>query len=408
MCCASVPAGHSEVERRVGELVSKGIDWKLLLTLARRESLLPLLQAALRRRPDVPPLVLEELAAFMREHTARSLALTSELLRLLDLLAANGIRALPLKGPVVAVAAYGSVSLREFRDLDIYVHPTDALRAKRVLMDDAYDYFGLLTADQESVGLHRHRYHYPFVRRDGAVLVELHWALCEWFLPFSDGLQVLFDSLVPIRLGGTTVMGLAPEKLLQYLCVHGTKHLWGRLKMVADVAALIERHRSWNWDEVLSQARRYRLERPLVGGLSLARELLGADVPPGALSRLWSPRGIGMIHAVVGKRLTTGSKPLPAVLERLDFYLRMSSSPADKVRGGVRFFLEHTIFSWTDRPLPAPLAAAAYGLLRHARTRPTRSLALMGAAFVSLGYYLLLPALKRLRAAGRALRIWTT
>lgn len=401
LCCART-GDDSSVEDRIDTLISAGIDWRALVHIAQRQCVLPQLYLRLkRRRGDIPPAVLEGLAALVRRDTARSLFLTSELIRLLDLLAANGVTALPLKGPVVGVVAYGSASLRQFKDLDIYVHPTQVLRAKQVLIADAYDTAGLLGPAQETVGLHQHRYHHQFVQRDGDVLVELHWGICEWFLPFSDASDRLFEGLVPIRLAGRTVMSLAPEMLLQYLCVHGTKHLWSRLKLITDVAMLIQSRPDWNWQRVLSNARENHLERPLLLGLHLARDLLGADVPLTVLRGAWTPDRIQLAQADVTNRLWDASEREPGSLESFAFYLRLSSGLSDKARYCLRFAVHNTIFDWTVRPLPRVAARGADGLLRRARTPSTRALALIAVAFVSGCYYVLLPPVKRLRDAGR-------
>jgi hypothetical protein len=401
VCCAAVPGRDTGVNERIRQIVSAGIDWTRLIDHASRQCIFPLVYSALKRSSvDVPPADWNEICAVMRQYSASGVFLTSELFRLVELLAAEGITALPLKGSTVAVTAYGSVSMRQFRDIDLYVQPVDVLRAKRVLMTDAYDFRGLLNPAQEAIGLHTHRYHYQFRRRDGAATVELHWGLCEWFLPFSESLDRLFEGLVPIRLGRRTLMGLAPENLLQYLCLHGAKHSWSRLRLVADVAWLIHRRANWNWDQVVSLARANHLERVLVSGLFLASDLLGAEVPPAVIKDVWSPASVRRVKTDAWRRLTAPSRDEPGFLANLGFHLRLLSRVTDKARCCTRVFLENTVFGWAVRPLP-PRALPVYGLLAHARTPSTRALALLAVAFVARVYYLLLPVARGLRNLAR-------
>jgi hypothetical protein len=59
-------------------------------------------------------------------NAARNMKMTAELLRILDALKEAGIKAMPLKGPVLAQQLYGDVALRQFSDLDILVAREDA------------------------------------------------------------------------------------------------------------------------------------------------------------------------------------------------------------------------------------------------------------------------------------------
>jgi hypothetical protein len=47
--------------------------------------------------------------------------LTAELCRLISLFAAADIAAIPYKGPVLGLFAYGNIALRRFVDLDVIV-----------------------------------------------------------------------------------------------------------------------------------------------------------------------------------------------------------------------------------------------------------------------------------------------
>jgi Uncharacterised nucleotidyltransferase len=68
----------------------------------------------------------------------RNVFLAGTLLKLLRLLEAHGIAALPYKGPVLAALAYGNVAFRQFGDLDLLVRPQDADRAKALLWAQGY------------------------------------------------------------------------------------------------------------------------------------------------------------------------------------------------------------------------------------------------------------------------------
>ncbi|HEY3839236.1 MAG TPA: nucleotidyltransferase family protein, partial [Bryobacteraceae bacterium] len=59
------------------------------------------------------------------EGMRHNMTLTAELFRILGLFNKSGIEVIPFKGPTLAVAAYGDLSLRMFADLDILVSEQD-------------------------------------------------------------------------------------------------------------------------------------------------------------------------------------------------------------------------------------------------------------------------------------------
>jgi len=68
----------------------------------------------------------------------RSLTLTAALVDAVTALRGAGIGVTPFKGPALAVAAYGSIILRQFDNLDVLVHRADLPGAERVLTQYGY------------------------------------------------------------------------------------------------------------------------------------------------------------------------------------------------------------------------------------------------------------------------------
>lgn len=62
----------------------------------------------------------------------------SQLASVIDALAAEGIGALPFKGPVLALQAYGDPAMREYLDLDILVRREHVSRTLSILGDLGY------------------------------------------------------------------------------------------------------------------------------------------------------------------------------------------------------------------------------------------------------------------------------
>ena len=103
-CARSRPDAGS-----VRDLVSKGIDWQILLKLAAQHCVRPMLLQTLKSVcwDAVPQKIQLELTLFNKANVQKNLLFTGELLRLLDLFQQNGIPIATFKGPVLAHSVYG-------------------------------------------------------------------------------------------------------------------------------------------------------------------------------------------------------------------------------------------------------------------------------------------------------------
>src|SRR5437867_6232608 len=96
----------SERAERIGVLLQQDIDWAYLFLMARSHGMMPLLYWHLNATcPDaVPTASMDYLRDYFHENAQRNLYLTGELRRLLKLFEAQGISAIPYKGPVLAAS----------------------------------------------------------------------------------------------------------------------------------------------------------------------------------------------------------------------------------------------------------------------------------------------------------------
>jgi hypothetical protein len=113
ICCAGV---DPEKGPKLEALISKGVDWNLVIEQGQRHDILPLLYWSLKTHcPDkVPDPIMKELGEFFHANARKNLFAISELLRILVILVEQGIKAIPFKGPVLALILYGNPALRCF------------------------------------------------------------------------------------------------------------------------------------------------------------------------------------------------------------------------------------------------------------------------------------------------------
>jgi len=365
LCCAQSDA-EPAVRERIENLVQGEVDWTYLLQTAADHGVAPLLYRALTDTSSqaVPQDVLDQLQSRFRANGRRNLLLTGELLGLLRTLKAKGIPAVPYKGPILAVHAYGNLALREFGDLDVLIHKDNIPKAKDVMASLGYRQLEEFTGAQEEAYL-RSQCEYIFTN-DRGTIVELHWALVPRKITFSLDPEDLWTRLEAIDLGGATVPTFSPEDTLLILCVHGSKHRWKRLAWVCDVAETINAHPSVDWKRILAQAVELRGERMLFMGLFLANDLLGAPLPEYVLERVRADRVVRPLAERATADFFVQVEDPQGLLEGSSFralYLGMREGLPDKIWYCVHTAMSQSTEDWELVPLPRSMYPVYY-LLR--------------------------------------------
>jgi hypothetical protein len=297
--------------------------------MALRHGVMPLLYTSLAATcPEVVPrAALDCLRQHFHANVQRNLFLAATLLKLLRLLEAHGILAIPYKGPVLATVAYGQLAWRQFADLDLLVHPQDANRARALLFAHGYCW----RHGRPPTRFPRLLKVYELLSADGQVLVELHWALTSatFFLPLD--LAPLWTRLEAVYLLETPVRSLAPEDLLFILCIHGAKHHWSRLGWICDVAAVLRTSPQLHWGRCIAQASQCGGKRMLALGLYLAHDLLGAPLPEAVERWLQTETAIPWLAAQVYAALCAAAANPPDAWDHPAFYLRLRERRRDRL-----------------------------------------------------------------------------
>ena len=301
-------------------LVGLPLDWAKVLAEARRHGVTPLLHR--HAGFYAPDAVRAELGAYARHNVVHNLMLAAELLRVLAALRAAGVLAVPYKGPVLAVSAYGDLSLRSFQDLDIIVRPREFEQALSKLEVFGYE----LLESAES------RFHATLQHRETGVLLELHRDVVRRELfPTGLELEAMWDRLTEVELLGQKVPSFALEDTLLLLCLHGAKHEWQGLTWLCDLAEVLRAQPNIAWETVLYQAERARVTRVLLLGLKLAETVLDVVLPETVRREVESDRNLSALTTEIVSRFYEDK----GLLERatLPYHLRagMRSRFADKL-----------------------------------------------------------------------------
>ena len=262
-------------------LLAQPLDWRNLLQMADRHRILALFYSSLEREAClelIPTAVRGALVAAVQIRVARSMALNSELGRILRTFESLGIPAIPCKGPAVAVAAYGSISFRSFCDLDILVPESHLSLGNEALAALGYRPTIRFTAKQERTFI-QNECAIQFRDEARGFVVELHWRFCERNASVDLPVAAFWHRSTRIALPGFEASNLGTEDLLLYLCVHGAKHGWERIEWISCLAEVIRVNPFIDWSAIFQRAESLGIVRLVHLGLQLATSLLGAEVP---------------------------------------------------------------------------------------------------------------------------------
>jgi hypothetical protein len=380
VACARINVGPDAADQ-IKSLVGEGLDWEYLLEKAGWHGTLPLLYWSLNsvcpRR--IPGEILERIQRQFQNHVQRNLFYTRELVRLIHLLEAEGVSALPFKGPVLAASVYGNVSLRDFCDLDIIVLEKDVLKARDLLVSQGYTIQEEFADDEKAARLLSKKKDYRLKHKGSGVIVELHWRITGKSFSFPIDVESLWERLGRINVAGKQVLSIPSEDLLLILCVHGAKHCFARLEWVCDIAELVRARQDLDWTRTIEQARALGSERMLLLGLLLANDLLQAPLPREIRKRVEADPKVRLLGEQTRKLLLLASARMPSTHEGNSYRLRLRERRQDRLRLVLHYFSRYlrTSISPNGRdmalvPLPESLSFLYYVL------RPIRLTAKFG------------------------------
>ena len=354
-----------ETADRIRTRVAAGLNWDRLVALAQRHGLAPLLYAHLSQMGDAP--VPAETLAFLRDYAQKNTAfvvlLTGDLVRLLKVLEANGIRAVPYKGPATALKLYGNVARRQFADLDILVRQRDVWEASRVIEAEGFEPV-LPLPNTERARLLRHAYVRMFHRDSSRTLLELHWNIAEPYWAVRFDADAMWRRLEAMPLPGATAWVPCAEDLLLLLCVHGVRHGSDKLEGIGSIAALVRSTPDLDWEHVWRQSGAMHCQRILAFGLLLACGLFDVPLPPQAAAVTRSATLLAMARTTV-RDLVADEPPARTWRRQVSFQMRLKDSRADQARYCARILMSSPD-DWATLPLPRPLSFL-YPLVRAVR-----------------------------------------
>ncbi|MFZ6864657.1 nucleotidyltransferase family protein [Undibacterium sp. Ji67W] len=263
-CCRPVAL---EVDfQRQAELAKKNLDTNKVLELARRHKVASLLYGNLKthRVGTFDQVLIDELAALYKKNVHKAMKSFQALHQIAKSNADFQIYV--MKGLDVAVRAYHDIGVRDVGDIDLLV-ASEHMSAvySNLVLQGWHSKVSLVTRFFTSKILRNS--HCDLTLFQAAFpRLELHWRPTH--NPYEFPMACLSSQLTSGN-SSTGLYGFGNEDLLIYLCVHGSKHGWGRLKWLFDLPNVIEKL-NIEWDTLWQKADRLGVSLVVQQGLMLA------------------------------------------------------------------------------------------------------------------------------------------
>jgi hypothetical protein len=312
-------------------VLTRSIDWQIVLDLADAHGASPLLYQKLSHEKDlVPSSVLEMLRRRYQNNVHKSLFLARELARILDCAESVGIELVAYKGVVLAENYYNDMALREAGDIDLFIRKPDVAVMKNAICGLGYTPRNFFPQNFEHAYFES-GYECAFDSPAGQNLLELHWALQPHFYAVDYDMEEIFERSVRLTTAGRDVKTPSPEDLLLILSVHAAKHVWEKLIWLCDIAQILRRE-NLNWDVVLSLARASGILRILQITMLLAHRFMEIPIPVPVEATIRDQYAVRGLVEEIAASVIAGTLWEEKKISYFRLMMRLRERPADRLR----------------------------------------------------------------------------
>ncbi|MFN6571192.1 nucleotidyltransferase family protein [Dendronalium sp. ChiSLP03b] len=343
LCCTRTFIDE-ENSKKIKILLKEDIDWKYLLEIAYWHRVLPLLFLTLNNTCSqfVPTDVLIYLQRYYFANAQRSLFKSSKLVKILNIFEENAIPVIPFKGPVLAATTYGDIARRTFGDLDLLVHRKDFLKTKEILMAQGFEpyadssekeaaYLKSLTVQEQNAYL---RSHWELHLNDSKeqITLDVHQGILSKQFSATYNTEWIWKDTKVIAFADKQILSFSAENLIIILCSQGGKDCWRSLNRICDLSEAIRTYPQVNWEKLWQRTTKLRMRRMLLLGLSLAHELLDAEVPETIIQKIADEPVVKSLYSQIIMQFyypTADSLPNSQLKIAL-FHLKLIEHPWDK------------------------------------------------------------------------------
>lgn len=335
-------------------ILQKPIRWKLLLDLAERHGVLPLLSQALFRVADqIPAEEAPVLKARYQANLHKALFLSRELIRIVERLSSEDIEVLPYKGLALAETIYGDIALRQSGDIDLLIRANDLHKVREAVGDLGFTPHTELS-DIEVAAYLKSGYECAFDGTAGRNLLEVQWAIQPRFYAVDFDMDGIFQRAVSKSVAGRKMRTPSTEDLYIILALHAAKHVWGRLIWLCDLAR-IGAYATLNWRWIGTQASELGIVRIVRTTLWLVQRVFGIPIPSPAEESIPRDDRAREFAEQIEAQIANETEYDVESLGYFQLMLRLRERAADRIRFASRLLFTPGPGEWAVVKLPKSL-----------------------------------------------------
>jgi hypothetical protein len=271
-CCKLFP-DFALIEEKISQIK----NWDDFISLSYSHGVFPLVYKIIKKYDEKIPL---DKLSFMKQTymdlVKTNMLMTSELIKVSNLLEENGIKSIAFKGPTLSQMAYGDVISRQYVDLDVLVDESLLKDAQKILEVNNYlPRYDLEEYQKENLKDVVHDI--SMINKLNGINIELHWTLSsgEFFIDLEK-LEYMSDTK-KYNLLNHDINIFTNEKLFIYLCVHGYKHLWERIEWLVDIYYLISKE-NIDLEKVVEISKSVNADRIVLSTLIICQKMFDLKI----------------------------------------------------------------------------------------------------------------------------------
>lgn len=311
----------------------KNVDWEWIIDAARFHSVESHVYDFLAQidHAHVPEAVRAFMVRRRRGIVLRNLQLARELVRGVNALETASIPVIPIKGPLLGQLAYEDLAVRQALDLDLLVREEHFWHAKQLLHQMGYQSLRSLTVPEQREFVEWHA-SYELIHPGQNIVVELHHDLLPANASDHVSAEQAWARHTHIPLMGVDMRSLDLNDLVIYLCAHGTRHEWTKLKWLCDVAGLVHRQPDIAWPVVCRRAETTGSMRSLTLAFWLIKQHFDMKAPQTVHAHMHKDALLPTLGAVVlNHEIHSHSEPSKSSWQTFWFHFRSRERWRDRI-----------------------------------------------------------------------------
>jgi pterin-4a-carbinolamine dehydratase len=219
--------------------ISQELNWKYFIKLVIRHRIIEQVYLRIKDNQFVPEHIRQQFSSMCQKQRMNLLMISAETIRLSRVFSDAGLTYAVVKGIPLAIEAYGGVTQRQCKDIDLWVDSHNWEQAVSLMQSCGYQQtrpdYPLDTFKRDYYLTRNHDF--EFFNSDKKVQVELMFKVSFLGVDFPDLVKLPRKTII---INNKPIITLDNEYHLLLLIIHGAIHAWHRLRWLLDIYLLIQ------------------------------------------------------------------------------------------------------------------------------------------------------------------------